>query len=130
MTIRLQRAEVADADLISDLDCTVFPEEGFGPTVMRQEIKHGWAVLAYDGATPVGYAVVRPGAVNDLTRLGVLESHRGKKIGKMLLEMVKEQHKGQVMLLVRRTNQHAINLYLKTGFTIMGMRETSWLMVG
>ena len=129
MGFELQHATTNDAEAISDLDCAVFPEEGMGPSVIRQEISLGWAVVALDQSEVVGYALVRPGSISDLTRLGVRESHRGKGIGQALLNACIVHNKGPMMLLVRKNNKPALDMYLKTGFTIAGTKETSWLMM-
>lgn len=68
--------------------------------------------------------------MSDLTRLGVREGHRGKGIGSALLNAVKLTHPGQVMLLVRKTNKPALEMYSKAGFVIAGTQEMSWLMLG
>lgn len=114
---------------ISDLDCLVFPEEGIGPSTVRQELTVGKGFVVLDGDSIVGYALVRTGPINDITRLGVHESHRRRGIGKMLLNAVFKNYPGRTMLLVRKTNQPAIEMYSRAGFTIAGTKETSWLML-
>lgn len=129
MAIQLQPATIEQADEISDLDCAVFPEEGIGPSTVRQELTVGNGIVAVEDETIVGFALVRPGTLTDLTRFGVRESHRRRGIAKMLLEAVLKDNPGRVMLLVRKNNQPAIDLYRKAGFTVVGMKESSWLMI-
>jgi ribosomal protein S18 acetylase RimI-like enzyme len=131
MAPRFQLATPLDAEDVSDLDCAVFPEEGLGPSIMRQEISLGWGMMVFEGHLLVGYALVRPGPMHDLTRLGVREGYRGQGIGAALLNAARIAHPtGQMMLLVRKKNQPAIDMYSKAGFIIAGTRETSWLMLG
>ena len=130
MPIRLQQAIPNDAEDISDLDCAVFTEEGLGPSIMRQELSIGWGMMALEGNFLDGYALVRPGSLSDLTRLGVRAGHHRRGIGSALLNAAKMAHPGQMMLLVRKTNQPAIEMYSRAGFIIAGTKESSWLMLG
>lgn len=129
MALELQLATPANADELADLDMAVFGEDGMGPSLMRQELTIGWGMLAMKDGSILGYALVRPGTLSDLTRLGIKDGYRGLGIGKTLLMAARKAHPGPMMLLVRKTNKTALELYAKTGFSIAGTKDTSWLMI-
>lgn len=82
---------------------------------------------AFDGTELVGYAalewVLDEGSLTDIA---VLRTHRGRGIGRMLmnelLKAAREQMLRFVTLEVRETNTPAINLYASFGFEQVGKR--------
>jgi ribosomal-protein-alanine N-acetyltransferase len=129
-SINFELAKVEDAEELAELELQLFDDlDTFGPSTLRQEIAVGWMLLARQSGIIVGYALVRPGPMNDLMKLGVRPEYQRTGIAKKLLQKVREAH-GRVMLFVRKQNTPAFDLYRKTGFCIIGEREESWLMVG
>ena len=76
----------------------------------------------------LGYVVISlvPDELEILS-MAVSSTHQGQGIGRSLLRKVSERgkkHKAkQVYLEVRRTNSHAIGLYQKSGFKVIGERK-------
>jgi len=127
--MRLLQATPRDAEALSELDLLLFGEDSFGPSIFRQELTVGWGLLALEGEEIVGYALVRPGRLHDLTRLGVHPRHHRKGIARELLRAARATHPGPMMLFVRKQNAGARALYVSECFRIEGCLETSWLML-
>lgn len=87
-------SEVADS--IRRLDRRCFPADD--PVVLTG----AWWWVAYDGATPVGYAGLKPegGDRYSLVRVGVLAAYRGCGLGRRLLKVR--------MALARRLSKHGV----------------------
>jgi len=80
-------------------------------------------LLSFD-AKNVGYlGIQKLDEILILSKLYILESFRGRKIGKTALEFVyrfaKEKRIKKIELIVNRENQNTIDIYKKNGFRIM-----------
>lgn len=127
MNFQLARRE--DAETVAELDLLTFGEDSLGPSTMRQEIRLGWCMLTQIDGDLAGYALVRPGPLHDLLRLGVHPDYRRRGIAGNLLTQAVKTYPEAMMLFVRKTNEPALLLYKKTGFRIAGVKKDSWLMI-
>jgi putative acetyltransferase len=64
--------------------------------------------------------------VNEIRALFVLPEHRGKGVGKKLLEFLLSHIKDQACLYVASTNQPAKYLYQRYGFSVADTFETTY----
>lgn len=89
--------------------------------------------LALYNGQPAGYLVIEPKQASLLKHtawlnMGVLEKHRGKGIGKLLVDAVFEKTRSEniieiVYLMVRADNIPAVKLYEQKGFEIVAVLE-------
>ena len=88
--------------------------EGFVFTDSDDEHLLGYAMLAHSFSTEYGRPVIW---IEDLF---LEEDERGKGLGVMLFDMVKEKYPDHIHRLeVEETNLHAIRVYKKSGFTTL-----------
>jgi ribosomal-protein-alanine N-acetyltransferase len=86
-----------------------------------------WLTLAREGGAVIGFALARSVAGEaELLLLAVRRQEQGRGVGKMLLDGFAEQAKGRgadrLHLEVREGN-HALNLYERAAFTLVGRRR-------
>ena len=126
--MQVQRAVPTDAEDIAELDLLLFNEESLGPSSFRQELTVGWGMVVRQDGELAGYVLVRPGALHDLTRLGVHPTWQRRGLGGDLLALALLHHPGPMMLFVRKHNDTALKMYLKAGFVVRGTTDDSWLL--
>ena len=94
---------------------------------------------AFDGENLVGYVNVRRGNANRTRHsayivIGILLSHAGQGIGKLLLDKVdkwaKKHSVTRLELTVMVHNQNAVKLYVKMGFNKEGIKKNSMFIDG
>lgn len=102
----------------------------WSPSFFAQELKVSCARshLAVVDERPVGYIIYwRLPQEVDIHNLAVHPAHRRRGIGKLLLETVVEEARGQgaarVTLEVRKSNDAAQRLYHSLGFIARGVRK-------
>ncbi len=124
LTLRPLTSE--DAATVAHLERMVFPEDPWPPTMVDDELaaplRH--YVGAVVGGEVVGYGGIRLGPDADIMTIGVQEAHRGRGIGRAvlddLLDAARQASTERVFLEVRATNDAAIRLYEHAGFHRIG----------
>ena len=154
-SIAVREATEADADSALALRAAVFAETEFmlwEPAEFKDtaadeaaRIKRISAapnsvfLLATEGNALLGFCAAMGGHVNRLRHsaslaLGVLRSHWGEGVGFALLEGVEDWSKSagvvRLELTVHTSNVRAVNLYLRRGFQVEGLRRSSLLVNG
>lgn len=119
-----------DVPALLTLEELLFPN-AMAERMLEHEVGRGWGwVEEIQEGRIVGYALVRSdGPLLDLTRLGVDPTHQGRGVGKRLLEKVLEDGR-DIILTVKKNNAHAIGLYRKYNFEIVGhlASANAWVM--
>jgi predicted N-acetyltransferase YhbS len=89
MSIRITRASPKDADTIRALHTLCFPRDE------HEDYTKGLWWLAHDGEQPVGFIGAKQTAAADdgtpaayFSRVGVLDSHRGKRLAQRLVRVM------------------------------------------
>lgn len=117
-----------DLETIVELENALF-DNAFGFWTMRQELRASRVYLLIEAGCVRGYAIVRADAeLADLLRLGVFPHVQGKGYGKALLDHALAEVPGPMMLLVRKDNSLARDLYRTRGFKVVGTTDESWVM--
>ena len=119
--MRFRMAEFKDADIISEMELELFPENWMSPHTILAELEAGYAVLAEDDSGVFGYTLCNfKRDTSDILRVGVLSRGRGKGVG---TELVKRSFIGASLyiLTVDPRNHHALNIYRKLGFHLHGV---------
>lgn len=87
-----------------------------------------WLVLCRDGEEAIGFSLSRIVAGEaELLLLAVRRSHRGRGVGRLLLERFLNDARlrgAERLHLEVRDGNPAVNLYLQAGFTIVGQRRS------
>jgi ribosomal protein S18 acetylase RimI-like enzyme len=128
--VNFQRATVEDCEQLEKLDISLFGEDAFSETTFKRELAEGTCILAKYEDDILGYAFVRDSPViHDLIRLGVREDCQHQGLGRALLKRAITDFPGKMVLLVKRWNSNALQLYKSEGFSICGMLNDSWEMI-
>lgn len=98
-----------------------------------EEIPGAFLLIAFVDDQPVGYISIEPKQASRLKHtawlnMGVLEKHRGKGIGKMLIDEAFERIRDEktieiIYLMVRADNFAAVKLYQQKGFETLATLE-------
>lgn len=124
--------------LTSDIDEVLALEQAtFGDNTFNEKTLHdlllsgeGFLLLAKQEDVLVGYALVgKDGYVWDLLKLGVHPSHQGQGYGGQLVDAVREKCPCTLMLTVDPTNQRALSLYWRKGFSLYGRIEGHYVLL-
>jgi ribosomal protein S18 acetylase RimI-like enzyme len=128
-TARLRPVAEDDLDALEILDKEVFDDLAYSKPYLRtfyNLFRKTWWVFEYEGDL-VGYALVGPDSNNGeawLLGLAVSARHRGKGLGKQLMEravaMMLEAKIADGYITVRPDNAAAFRLYQEFGFTQVG----------
>jgi [ribosomal protein S18]-alanine N-acetyltransferase len=131
--VRLREMTRADMPRIMALEQDLFPDDAWTPEMFASEFAQSAArrlyLVAEEGDTVIGYAgMMFPGGpAADVVTLGVDPGRWGRGIGTALLcALVDEaERRGctEVLLEVREDNPRARELYLRHGFTEIGIRR-------
>lgn len=125
------------ADLVGvlALERELFPDDPWTPEMFAEEIGQPPAsrlyLIAEESATGVlvGYAGMMfvPGAQADVLTIAVSSRHWGQGVGSALLgaliQAARDRDRAEVLLEVREDNPRARELYLRRGFTEIGVRH-------
>jgi len=132
-TVRLQEMKRADMPAIIALEQELFPEDAWTPEMFAAEFAQPPSrrlyLVAEDGNVLVGYAgmMFTGGSQADVVTLAVSPARWGEGTGTALLTaLVDEADKRgyeEVLLEVREDNPRARRLYLRHGFTEVGIRR-------
>ena len=132
-TVRLREMKRADMPAIIVLERETFPEDAWTPEMFAAEFAQPPSrrlyLVAEDGKTLVGYAgmMFTGGSQADVVTLAVTSGRWGEGTGTALLTaLVDEADKRgyeEVLLEVREDNPRARRLYLRHGFTEVGIRR-------
>lgn len=129
-TCTLKQISESDLDLIYNLNHTIFKDEiTYDRDFLKRLCKLRQGFIAYENNIPIGYTLFGMTDCNGakwftIISIGVLASHRGKKVGKKLLTAVCEKYPDRdIMLHVRLTNVTAQYLYKSVGFQVTDLEE-------
>src|SRR5499427_4132234 len=132
-TIRLREMRRADMPAIMALERELFPEDAWTPEMFRAEFAQPPSrrlyLVAEAGKALIGYAgmMFTGGSQADVVTLAVNPARWGKGTGTaLLMALVGEAEKRgyeEVLLEVREDNPRARQLYLRHGFTEIGIRR-------
>jgi [ribosomal protein S18]-alanine N-acetyltransferase len=124
MKLELRRSRPSDDAFIARLSGSAFSEY----TLDARERSAGsrraaTTLVATFGDRPIGFAVLRiKGAVAHLDAIAVVEQHRGRGVGRALLESTEREAKRggshSVELATAEANLAALELFLKCGYRI------------
>jgi ribosomal protein S18 acetylase RimI-like enzyme len=120
-----------DVEALEVLESALFPDNAMNTHTLLQELLLGRGFVAECGGAAVGYALARvDNDVVDITRIGVLPRCHRQGIARSLMGAALSLAK-RAVLLVRKSNDPAIKLYVSMGFKIVGhlINDDSWLMV-
>jgi len=130
---RLREMTKADMPLIMALEQELFPEDAWTPQMFAAEFAQSASrrlyLVAEEGDTLIGYAgmMFTGGPQADVVTLAVDPAHWGRGTGTaLLLALVGEAARRgcrEVLLEVRKDNPRARQLYLRHGFTEVGIRR-------
>ena len=131
--VRLREMKRADMTAIMALEEELFPEDAWTPEMFAAEFAQPASrrlyLVAEDGNVLVGYAgmMFTGGSQADVVTLAVDPARWGEGTGTaLLMALVGEAEKRgyeEVMLEVREDNPRARQLYLRHGFTEIGIRR-------
>ncbi len=140
MTLEIKKADINDTDTIVDLEKEIF-NMGYSEDFLEFILSEGHNYIAFLNDKPVGYIISNhddymfdPTGISDymdkhndrllftIISFGVKKQYRDKKIGSKLMDTLlksvkKDQDINKVVLQVRISNDCAINLYKKFGFS-------------
>jgi len=131
--VRLREMSQADMAAIIDLEQKLFPDDAWTPEMFAAEFAQPTSrrryLVAEDAGTLVGYAgmMFSGGSQADVVTLAVDPARWGAGTGTaLLLALVGEADRRgytEVLLEVRKDNPRARQLYLRHGFTEIGIRR-------
>ena len=131
--VRLREMTSADMAGIMSLEQDLFPEDAWTPEMFAAEFAQPPTrrlyLVAEDGNTLIGYAgmMFTGGTQADVVTLAVRPARWGEGTGTaLLMALVDEADKRgyeEVLLEVREDNPRARRLYLRHGFTEVGIRR-------
>ncbi len=131
--VRLRDMSPADMAAIIDLEQKLFPDDAWTPEMFAAEFAQPPArrryLVAEDAGTLVGYAgmMFTGGTQADVVTLAVDPARWGEGTGTALLQALvgEASRRGctEVFLEVRKDNPRARQLYLRHGFTEIGIRR-------
>jgi ribosomal protein S18 acetylase RimI-like enzyme len=123
--------QLEDAMAVAALEAQLFPSNNLNETSIKLEIQTGEGWVVKEDGEVVAYLLGRWGdGMFDVLRLGVIPECRGRKLGSRLLDHVLQRYLPHpTILTVEKTNQLALDMYLKRGFKIVGeLSGTSWVL--
>ena len=127
----LEIALSSDASAIAELEYLLFPEVNLNEVSIDTELTLGTGWVIYHRNALAAYLFGRSaeGSPFDILRLGVHPDYQGRGLGSQLLLRALQHPKG-AMLTVLKSNQRAIHLYRRFGFTIVGelTHAGAWVM--
>jgi len=131
--IRLREMSKADMPRIMALEQELFPEDAWTPEMFAGEFTQPPSrrlyLVAEEGDALIGYAgmMFTGGSQADVVTLAVDPAHWGQGTGTALLSALVDVAGGrgytEVVLEVRKDNPRARRLYLRHGFTEIGIRR-------
>jgi [ribosomal protein S18]-alanine N-acetyltransferase len=131
--MRLRRMTKRDMPAIMALEQELFPDDAWTPEMFAEEFAQPASrrlyLVAEEGTALIGYAgmMFTAGPQADVVTLAVAPAWWGRGIGTaLLLALVEEARKRrytEVLLEVREDNPRARRLYLRHGFTEVGIRR-------
>ena len=131
--VRLREMRQPDMPRILALEQTLFPEDAWTPEMYAAEFAQPASrrlyLVAEEGDTLIGYAgmMFTGGPQADVVTLAVDPAHWGRGTGTALLSALVDEaaRRGctEVLLEVREDNPRARRLYLREGFTEVGIRR-------
>jgi len=115
-----------DAATVTRLERRVFPEDPWPRSMVDEELaapRRRYVGAVVDGEM-IGYAGIRLGPDADVMTIGVEDAHRGRGIGRALLDdllaAARDAGTERVFLEVRASNEGAVRLYERAGFHRIG----------
>ena len=132
-TIQLREMSKADIPRIMALEQELFPEDAWTPEMFAGEFAQPASrrlyLVAEEGGAVIGYAgmMFTGGSQADVVTLAVDPAHWGRGTGTALLSALVDEagRRGyaEVLLEVRKDNPRARRIYLRHGFTEIGIRR-------
>lgn len=132
MKFAIRLATEADLEAIMEIERSCFLNDAWSKSTMRGELlaPHTFYVVAHDDAGLLGYAgLSKPPSANtaDIQTIAVLESSRGKGLGRELMgKLISEANRqcaAEVWLEVREDRPAPQALYRSLGFEAISRRE-------
>jgi [ribosomal protein S18]-alanine N-acetyltransferase len=124
---------VDDLADVNALEHELFPDDAWSPEMFADEVSQPpdsrLYLVAETGMVLAGYAGVMflPGGQADVLTIAVREDHWGRGIGSALLgaliDAARDRGCTEMFLEVRADNDRAHGLYLRRGFTNLGIRR-------
>jgi [ribosomal protein S18]-alanine N-acetyltransferase len=124
---------VDDLADVNALEHELFPDDAWSPEMFADEVSQPpdsrLYLVAETGTVLAGYAGVMflPGGQADVLTIAVREDHWGRGIGSALLgaliDAARDRGCTEMFLEVRADNDRAHGLYLRRGFTDLGIRR-------
>ncbi|HIH00524.1 TPA: GNAT family N-acetyltransferase [Thermoplasmata archaeon] len=130
--MRVRPATLKDLDGMMRIEELCFGDERFDRGTVRAYIgrRDAFAMIAVEGGVIAGAAMAAVSKRLDCGRIGsvaVLDSFRGKGLGRKLLEACEKEFRrrgvGRFMLEVAVDNQDAVRLYENSGYKVIGVAE-------
>ena len=120
---------IHDADELAGLEMQLFPDNCLNEYTLAQEIALGSGWCFCEAGDIVAYILCRGNTyLTDIMRLGVLPAWQGRRLGTELLQQAMSQAEYS-MLTVLPENKHALRLYRRHGFEIVGrLSGYGWVM--
>ncbi len=132
MTVRIRRLRDSDLPEVLAIERKVFPEDAWTEEMFASELDQAatrYYIVAESEGTVAGYAGLSApaGDQGDVQTIAVRADRQGEGIGTALLAdligTAAARHCREVFLEVRADNDRARLLYLRTGFTEVGVRR-------
>lgn len=125
--LTIRQAELSDLQAVKSIDQLLFGADSYPMFVLRQfyDISNDYLLVAEAGGEVVGYMLAHYDqlkTVGWLLSLGVLPTHRGKRIGEKLMAAIMLRMEAQgvtrLYLTVHPNNAAGISIYTRLGFAI------------
>jgi ribosomal-protein-alanine N-acetyltransferase len=133
VTYRLETAVIEDLPEMISWEAEIFGADAWSPELVVAEVSHpsNHYLIGRLGDEFAGYAGVRvepyPGGHADIQTIAVLPEHRGRGLGRSLLQALLERAQqagmADVFLEVRADNDAALTLYRDAGFEQVDVRQ-------
>jgi N6-L-threonylcarbamoyladenine synthase/ribosomal-protein-alanine N-acetyltransferase len=132
MSHQIRVARESDLDQIMQIEKASFGSDSWSKPNMKSELlaRHTTYLVAEENNSVIGYAglsKLASSTTSDIQTIAVSDSHRGRGIGRALiqnlLDYAREQKAKEVLLEVREDRPNPQSLYKSLGFLTIDRRE-------